>query len=834
MSEQNHHLTLANILSDRGGIPAAVTQDFLDAIDAPHDLKAFKWIVDNLEGIIHNLIDINPNRWSFDRVSGSIRVITTCQRLAENDTKLIEQYGLITKGKYLGLRGHVSQYPLYCSLRYPLPNSTFQVQHQLLQAHFINACAQFKEWETENKPYGSSRKTTSLLIRRIALKFRLISFLRLLPLTPLTPQDFANDITSTVDTTELEEFESTSLDTIRLMLDYTIGNKTPYTQNRQSGFGVHSRNIEILDDPHDIREIIDHPDRKLIYNSDLSNKEAYDLYLHGCSGEERLTSTQMVADKRPLIVDKGLSPATQAYRTRARNRSIATANQLLPQRWDRLNLHDVAHLLHGVKDLIKGHFTKLSLNQYDRTQIAAIITVMYWTSSPIDRALKARISRSIKDLPKNIYQGDLFYCLKERVWVIGQIHLEHRRQVEDGWEDKLRPVNNYIIVPCDPRVSSLLWHWLPEVIKRINKNSKPMFPIPQNVRERIKSFLSLVNKQRQTRLTPYRISTHLFNLLADNAGDVGDAAILTGRKLSTGQITALYYYAPKSRRLQEIYQSTCYDIICAVYKTIGRSLPRKSKPRHLDDNAVGSQICPTKQTVSLFSKDLKTALSRAQRDHRNPNYLTEYHNAYTTYCLILIGFTTGYRAVHDPFYSEAEIDWETGFSVICDKDDNQYYNTRLAWLPDICLQQLMQYKQHRYALAERLHSINPELSKMILAQTNTDAWSFSSKHHSSLSFLFYLKENGSSRKVTPEEITKKLKWSNDLPLNTNRHYLRTQLREKGVRGEIIDAFMGHWDLGQEPHGKYSSLSPQAFRDQLDQPLTELLVESGWKTISGFL
>jgi len=62
--------------------------------------------------------------------------------------------------------------------------------------------------------------------------------------------------------------------------------------------------------------------------------------------------------------------------------------------------------------------------------------------------------------------------------------------------------------------------------------------------------------------------------------------------------------------------------------------------------------------------------------------------------------------------------------------------------------------------------------------------------------------------------------------------LRTRLREKGVSGEIVDAFMGHWEHGQEPFGRYSSLSPTDYRRMLESPLQELLQEAGWEVVEG--
>ncbi len=49
----------------------------------------------------------------------------------------------------------------------------------------------------------------------------------------------------------------------------------------------------------------------------------------------------------------------------------------------------------------------------------------------------------------------------------------------------------------------------------------------------------------------------------------------------------------------------------------------------------------------------------------------------------MLGFASGYRAVRNPLECINQIDWHTGFACISDKDDLDYYNARLVWLPEI-------------------------------------------------------------------------------------------------------------------------------------------------------
>lgn len=87
---------------------------------------------------------------------------------------------------------------------------------------------------------------------------------------------------------------------------------------------------------------------------------------------------------------------------------------------------------------------------------------------------------------------------------------------------------------------------------------------------------------------------------------------------------------------------------------------------------------------------------------------------------------------------------------------------------------------------------------------------------------FYLDKH-----VNPTEIKPSISFSLqalflNLPMNTNRRFIRTYLMEKGVRGELINAFMGHWGIGQEPGGKFSTCSPFELIEMVAPHIDELL------------
>jgi len=56
--------------------------------------------------------------------------------------------------------------------------------------------------------------------------------------------------------------------------------------------------------------------------------------------------------------------------------------------------------------------------------------------------------------------------------------------------------------------------------------------------------------------------------------------------------------------------------------------------------------------------------------------------------------------------------------------------------------------------------------------------------------------------------------------------------EQKVNGELINAFMGHWGIGQEPWGKFSSSSPLELLEQISPYIDKFLEILGFEVVEG--
>ena len=178
----------------------------------------------------------------------------------------------------------------------------------------------------------------------------------------------------------------------------------------------------------------------------------------------------------------------------------------------------------------------------------------------------------------------------------------------------------------------------------------------------------------------------------------------------------------------------------------------------------------------------------------------------------MFAYATGVRAIKSPFIHIEEIDEETGLAVISDKDGKDFYNSRLVWLPDSVRKQLSYYSNHRdYVMNELIPKNYPH-------------------DLSDTPFLFLLDNDLSIIELRPKNIKPLLTEIFPMPLNVNRRFLRTEMKERGCPIEIINCFMGHWSLGEEPWGKFSSLSFHDYVQTLKQHIISILDMLTWKPI----
>jgi hypothetical protein len=220
-------------------------------------------------------------------------------------------------------------------------------------------------------------------------------------------------------------------------------------------------------------------------------------------------------------------------------------------------------------------------------------------------------------------------------------------------------------------------------------------------------------------------------------------------------------------------------------------------------------------------------LENADKSASSVKKLRRLHNSMTRYTAFLVAFSTGFRAIRDPFLSSAEIDWVSGFAVLSDKDNEDAYNSRLIWLPPVCLDQLKYFREHQLNAMYRFNALIPGIFPMLDRPRREGPVRY-------MYFSYFDKITSKSVAFTPGPslLGSGLKSIYNLPFNASRHYLRSNLLERNCPIEVINAFMGHFERGEEPWGVFSGFSPLVYRDAIKKYLVRILKDDGWRAIPG--
>lgn len=803
-------------------MPLKKIDSLLKVIDPPDGLIGARDVFQNLVHILPFLTEIDPIEWPRNKTNEWIKYCKSF--IKEKDYP--SSYHYIEKTKGTGLSNYLTNNPLYSVLWTKPPETINKEAYYHLQAHLVNAIHYFRSNKKykKYKKFNSAIYFSSLGIRNIATKIEYYKYLHSIPIEPMSAEKLHPLLKRLIVSKK-----KNPLVRIERLLAFFLDIRTPYSKQKHKQ-NTQIESITIEEESIDVESSIPQDPKRIFHSSTLTKKERSESRNEANADEEALSGPWFASEVQPLNDKLGESPESRALTMKTKQRGMARYNQQLPTRWDRLNNYEIISLYIELYNLRALDFK--GINAKFQEKLAVLIVIMHWTACPLEKAVKTIVVKNADSLPETINDDRIYLSLKEQLWVISHPSLNQRR-IKKDWKRHLEQTTPAIHLQINTLCWEIMRGFLEELESNLNERCL-LFKSSESkqIQKHLKIFITKVKKKYDSRLTQIRISSHIYDLLIDQTSDVAEASIITGKMPNMGQKASLYYYSPLTSDLQRRYTKICKK----VEKVILNNTKFSSKAGSnfvIDQQSIriGSKICPMEHTVQQMVMDLKKKALHYKKDHHDINHLIKFHNAYTAYCVMMIGFATGYRAVRDPFYSETEIDDETGFLVISDKDNDDYYNSRLIFLPKLCRKQITLYSEYKQLLAERLILTNPELSKELM-EPNIPSWSKTPPNNQDLPFFFFLKHFYKHQAVKPLSMHEMTEWITDLPLNANRHYLRTHLRELKVSGEFIDAFMGHWEYGQEPYGEYSSLSPLTYIETLKKPIEKLLNKAGWEEIKG--
>jgi len=535
------------------------------------------------------------------------------------------------------------------------------------------------------------------------------------------------------------------------------------------------------------------------------NKTA-NVDLDGLSSDDTDDITPVIHTPPVLAGDIVLSDGSEKLSALYSSYFSELDNQYLPIQWSVLNENEISEVVSYIKSGLD-----LKASSIDRAS-QLIIALTLVTGQDFKALQKFRVqtqTNNTEDKNWLIREQDVFY------WGHTIPQLTNSYRPDQNASTYLKPVSKALILPLPSFVCQLL-------SKCIDQNNKTGLLTDilnvnlESLELTAKKKLTELRNKRTNRSTLSRIRNVLFQQLMYINNDEIAALTIIGTEYDR-PLSGLYYTSFQVKDLVDQYRSAITQLFS------GDNFPSIIK-NHNQFSDIGSPLSVSIEMIQKMVNELKNRCTNSNSGTRDLAKIIRAHNDFTNYTLMMLLFSSAHRSVNDPFYSNNCFIPSKNILLITDKLEMQEHEGRSVWLGDIAMSQYRAYLKHLDGLACAIKKYNPDLENNIKSLTQPCL-------KQTLPFFFYLTAKGWTS-IKPSNLKGQLGDAWQLPLNTNRHFLSTQLRQLGVSAEYISYQLGHVRTGQLPHGQFSLLSPDDVGKQLIPALTQLEKSCEWESISG--
>lgn len=479
---------------------------------------------------------------------------------------------------------------------------------------------------------------------------------------------------------------------------------------------------------------------------------------------------------------------------------IAMTNQHLPFNINELAIREFLPLLERISS---------SASNEIEYEVLLALEISLWTGQPIDAVAKLRVTDGV--LPRQTFGYQHPPGEKPGRWFIPVSPPAYDKLVSKFSDHGCRPIVPHVVLPDVLNIGAGL-----------TRNAKPFNQTATKLKKAASKILAELDPTR--RLTLSRVQRFLRHYLSSHSQrDSASIQLLFGGEMK--QQTRLHYTTRRLNDLEQIYLtgiaeiiSSIYELGCDAYSPLTEQSLSATKSV-LSNDSVGSRLCPEAGTISKKIEDLKKDLRATGPLRESRSAVMNYHNRFTLYTFLMMQFATGYRAVIDPLLRLTDIDPITQTAIVRDKELPNNSNARLIPVTEVIREQLFRCERHREAVL----GIALELasSKEDRARVKNNFFLLDSK----LDKVIEL------RPATFHELFSEVY---PYPVNASRRLVRTALIDRDCPTESVDAFMGHWQHGQQPYGRYSTLPVLKIIEPVRNELPSLLSDLGFTVVNSAL
>jgi hypothetical protein len=415
-----------------------------------------------------------------------------------------------------------------------------------------------------------------------------------------------------------------------------------------------------------------------------------------------------------------------------------------------------------------------------------------------------RASRVTADLSENRF--DVVY-LREDGWEVGlpayTINYEHDLRQVDA-----TPLAEGVRLPFPDE----LVEWLEADISnnQLYRENRLLGDFEQTAG--IDIFYRLSMQGELSGISLSQVANHLFIRACQRFGSA-TATLMFGRP-APGSQARLYYTALPLVEIRARYRELIEEM--SASSGVPLTFSQNDDQLPIPSLSLGCRYLPTLQQYVDALAGLRKHLEQLKKSLLTDDQWLVFHNHFTVYSVLCQGLLTGMRPTHHGFIRSSDILHGVDVAVVRDKDTEDEFHSRTIPLHPLAIQIAENYQSHIEAMAGRMHRIGM-LQPWHLLQCPTP---------------FFFTNAGRKRKdgdktirvaitpFRPKKYADLLAPWIDLPANSHRRFLRSYLDMKRVPAEIIDAYIGHGNLGEHFWHAQSTLSftdiRQALRPQLDE------------------
>lgn len=322
-------------------------------------------------------------------------------------------------------------------------------------------------------------------------------------------------------------------------------------------------------------------------------------------------------------------------------------------------------------------------------------------------------------------------------------------------------------------------------------------------------------------------------------GDLWSISLFTG--ISVGvQATQKHYASMPAEIAQSIFDQFCLN--CYGIPRQLETLPTKfNYPRIGSAYFVKEE--PFKEILKNLRKLFKPLLANVEMKSLPLPELATRFNAAAIYCDLFCAFCCAIRDVTDPIIDLSTISTD-GLCRVNDKNKYDGMNTRITYASYGLREFLKQYslirskvlieltKRKKLKGYESLINISPSITKQhrlltlsISATGRISANSFTRTSAKNL-LLHQVEQLVGSLNIHAKN-QESLALLREYKNNSNRHYLRGKLLERGMLPNYVDAYLGHWHAGTMPWGQLSLFDKSKYYASIKTHIPEILKEVGF-------